>query len=174
MATYDDYLSALPRVTYRGRSSGIQRDAAARILSGTQIPPEHIASLTSIRAGEQVRPGAGAIYDHNSGGIVMPGDLHEISQQDFNEVSHHQRIIGHETGHRQAHMLNPQQFVKFLHYPVGRGLLEASAENYADVTVPHTYSGYDHLAHQGNLPFDAAAYRKARGDRYGNIYPGAL
>jgi hypothetical protein len=169
MASYEDYLSALPRVTYRGRSSGIQRDAVAHLLGGTRVPPEHIASLSAIHAGVDLPAGTHAQYNHNAGSLLLSSDPHSVSGLSAGMVASHTRLIAHETGHRFSHIANPVQFSQYIHNPVGRGILEASAENYADDAMPGTHAGYDPVVQQGKQPFDADSYKEIRGRRFGKI-----
>lgn len=83
-------------------------------------------------------------------------------------MTKYRRTLAHEIGHGVSHNLNPAQFGKAMSSPVGRGTLEAHAENYADQAVPGTYSGYDNEARKGRMP---ASYQQARGPRFGNIDP---
>lgn len=168
MASYDDYMAALPPVTFQGQSSQLQRQAVARNLSGSQVPPEHVARLSGIHTGVGVRNGAGALYDHKSQGIVMPGNPDAMSRMSPGIQAKGTRTLAHEVGHGVSHTMNPVQFGQFLATPNGRGLLEAHAENYADQAVPGSFSGYDYEASQGRMP---DTYQAARGPRFGNIDP---
>lgn len=168
MASYDDYMATLPPVTFRGQSSQLQRQAVARSLSGSQVPPEHVARLSGIHTGVGVRNGAGALYDHKSGGIVIPGNPDATSRMSPGIQAKAGRTMAHEVGHSVSHNMNPVQFGKYLATPHGRGLLEAHAENYADQAMPGSYSGYDYEASKGRMH---GAYQQARGQRFGNIDP---
>lgn len=169
MASYDEYLSALPKVTYQGRSSGMQRDAAARILHGTGVDPEHIGSLTAIHAGADLPMQHAAVYNHEDGSLRIRGDLYKASGLSSGFIAAKQHTLAHETGHRLSHLANPVQFANFLHHPIGRGILEADAENYADQAVPGFRSGYDKVTKEGSAPFNADAYTDRRGVRFGEV-----
>ena len=170
MASYDDYLSALPKVTYKGRSSGMQRDAVARLLDGTGVNPEHIGSLSAIHTHVDLPAGNAAVYNHNEGSMSVVADAHHVSESGISSVAGGLRhTIAHETGHRFSHIANPVQFSQYLDHPQGRGILEADAENYADQAVPGFHSGYDVRAANGQVPFDADSYKEMRGMRFGDV-----
>lgn len=175
MASYDDYMAALPRVTYKGQASNVQREAIAHTLAGTHVPPEHIGSLSAIHAGVNMSVRSAALYNHDDGSMLLPGDPNWISQMGGGIHAGMQRSIAHETGHRFSHIANPVQFANYVHHPEGRGILEASAENYADQAVPGSYSSYDYTVSRGGSPnvakLDANSYRRMRGQRFGNIDP---
>lgn len=171
MPGYDDYMQALPPVTYQGRRSEFQREAIAHTLDATRVPLEHISSLSAIHTGSnQVPQTAGAIYQHNDGSMHVPGNPDAAWKSGPLRMKA-ARTLAHETGHRYSHVANPVQFSQYLTHPMGRGLLEASAENYADQAVPGGYSGYDYLVTHGKQSFDGNSYKTQRGQRFGNIDP---
>lgn len=171
MASYDDYMAALPPVTFRGKSSGLQREAVARSLAGSQVPVDHVAALSGVHTGVPVRNGAGALYDHRTKSVVIPGNPDAMSRMSPGVQAKSQRTLVHEVGHSASHHMNPQQFGQYLATPHGRGLLEAHAENYADRALPGSHSGYDYDVSRGRAAFDSGSYRQARGQRFGNIDP---
>lgn len=170
MSRYSDFQDALGnRVTYGGQPSVIQRDAVARLLTGTNIPVEHAATLGGIHTGADIpHPG---IYRRGDRSLLIRGNPDAMSAIGARQRTATQRVMGHEIGHHASHTLNPQQFEGALFTPHGRGTLEAHAENYADQAVPGSYSAYDHLVNKGKADFHPGAYKDARGPRFGNVDP---
>lgn len=171
MATYNDYMAALPQVTYRGRNSEFQREAVARTLDGTNIPPRDIGALSAIHTGIQAQPGTGGHYDHNDGSMHIPINPDEAWRTGASRIEQG-RLLAHETGHRLYHVANPVQFMQYLSHPAGRGILEADAENYADQTVPGSRAGYDGMVMNGAQSFREGSYTDRRGQRFGNLSSG--
>lgn len=171
MASFDEYMSALPPVTFKGQSSGLQREAVARSLADTRVPVEHVGLLSAIHTGVPVRAGAGALYDHQTRAMVIPGNPDAMAKMSPGLQARNGRTQVHEIGHAVAHNMNAAQFGKYLATPQGRGVLEAHGENYADRMLPGSYSGYDYDVSRGRAGFDSRSYQNERGQRYGNIDP---